>query len=79
MPGDFVLTRQGRVILTDREKWLMTKAWAEGYAEGGAPSKHITATDALAEWLDESVSDAGHTVEMMLAHSAPVLSKQETK
>lgn len=52
--------------LTDREKWLMRRAWSAGYAAGDVHDPMVGMND----WLQEHAAD-GVTVEMALAKGAP--------
>lgn len=52
--------------LTDREKWLMQRAWAAGWDAGTSGRRNYS----MQAWLDDSAAD-GATVEMILETEAP--------
>lgn len=55
-------------MLTEREKWLMRKAWSMGFDScEGFSNYHL-----LDDWLSDMAADAV-TVEMVLAQEAPQL------
>lgn len=61
-------------MLTEREKRLMRVAHEHGYELGLFDARegksNFTLLERFDDWLDESVSDSGHTVEMLISHEA---------
>lgn len=65
-------------MLTEREKWLMVKAFQAGYGrghddtvDGGYNGVCEHENDCAFDWLDATSADA-MTVEMVLAKEAPL-------
>ena len=53
--------------LSERELWLMRKAWIDGWCAGDSNSMIKNMTD----WLNDIVADGGITVKMALEKEAP--------
>lgn len=52
--------------LTDREKWLMQRAWTAAWTTGMNRTRNYSMQD----WLNDSAAD-GVDIEMVLAKEAP--------
>jgi hypothetical protein len=60
-------------MLSDRERWLVIESYKAGYEAGhndAAENGYTNAEARCLDWLDESISDGGHTVEMLLSYDA---------
>lgn len=61
------------MMLTPREKYLVTEAYKQGYETAHNDTVEGEYTDAAScceDWLDDIVADGGYTVEMLLSHEA---------
>ena len=59
--------------LTPRELYLIDSAYTAGYISGVFNTEECldgNPTEMVKEWLSSAISDAGHTVDMLLSHEA---------
>ena len=66
-------------MLTPRELYLVRQAYRCGYDVGfsdGEKDNCRCSAELVDGWLDETISDGGHTVEMLLSHEATERTKE---